>query len=558
MNTKKEILNSIKEILTSFGVNSSHVVLTNPTHIELGDYTSNVAMAHAKELGRKPLDLALEIKESLVAKQMRHITRIDVIAPGFINFFLDEHYFGNNVGEILNNKEHGKAETYSEKTFVIEHTQPNPFKEFHIGHLMNNTIGEAVSRIVKENGAKVHSCTYHGDVGLHVAKAIWAIQKDVPAKDAYAEGHKAFEGDADAKKEITDINKQIYSKSDKEINKIYNNGRTESFNFFESMYKRLDSHFDEHFYESQSGEVGQKIILENVGKVFDTGENGAVIFKGENFGLHTRVFLNSEGLPTYEAKEVGLAQIKKEKWQYDQSITITANEQDAFFDVVEVAIGQVFPELNDKLKHLSHGMLKLPSGKMSSRTGSVIPAEKMIDDTKEKVLEKMNSNQIGSSASKLEDIAEMVAIGAIKYSILRQAIGGDIIFDFEKSLSFEGDSGPYLQYSAVRANSVLKRAQFSISNFQFSIPENWKTTNLEKLLERYPEVVERAGTEYAPHYIVTYLTELAGEFNSFYASNKILDVSDTTSPYKLSITKAFVQTITNGLDLLGIKVPSEM
>ena len=221
--------------------------------------------------------------------------------------------------------------------------------------------------------------------------------------------------------------------------------------------------------------------------------------------------------------------------------------------------------------HLSHGMLKLPEGKMSSRTGNIITAESLIGEVEEKILEKIKdptslkaTTGRGSEFSKEEknEIAEIVAIGAIKYSILRQAIGGDIIFDFDKSLSFEGDSGPYLQYSYVRARSVLEKSEIlnskSETKAEIKTPENWEITEVEKLLYRFPEVVERAGKEYAPHYLVTYLIELASSFNSFYAKEKILDESDPSSLYKIAITQAVAHALQNGLHLLGIKVPERM
>ena len=570
---KHEIIKEIENILKKLGVKNPKVSFDAPVHMKMGDYTTSVALAYAKELGKKPLDLAEEITRGLSQGDLSKQIEIKAVAPGFVNFFFDNKYFAKNIMEILKEKDpfvHDK-ELEGQK-FFVEHTQPNPFKEFHIGHLMNNTIGESVCRIIKSAGADVKVATYHGDIGLHIAKAVWAIKKGMAQKDAYAYGHKAYEEDDNAKQEIIEINKEVYDKSNPEINKIYDVERKNSLDYFESVYKLLDSHFDYHFYESQSGIVGKELVMQNIGKIFENGDGGAVIFRGENYEpkTHTRVFLNSDVLPTYEAKELGLSKIKKDLWHFAKSITVTANEQDAFFNVVEVAIGEVFPDLKGKLKHLSHGMMKLPSGKMSSRTGTIIPAEDLINQVKQKVLEKMNTRedftktvfdtQLGSKASKLDEIATTVAIGAIKYSILRQAIGGDIIFDFDKSISFEGDSGPYLQYSTVRANSVLKRAQFSIPNIHLEalLPSEWKTINLERLLERFGGVLSRAVAEYAPHHIATYLIELSGEFNSFYASEKIIGAEDGNSPYRLAIVKAFAEVMTTGLDLLGIKVPERM
>lgn len=552
-NMKEEIIKKIEDVLKEFGVENPKVNFDYSANTVFGDYTSNVAMSYAKQLGKKPLDLAEEIKSKLNLENIK----VEVVQPGFINFFFDKDYFGDVIKKIIEDKNIGKTDAFSGQKFFIEHTQPNPFKTFHIGHLMNNAIGESVARIVKANGAETQVGTYHGDVGLHVAKALWALKKGIDFDSAYAEGHKAYEDDENSRQEIIEINKKIYNESDGEISKIYEEGRQKSLDKFEFLYERLDSHFDFHFYESEAGEIGGELVRENIGRVFEKGENGAIIFKGENFEpkTHTRVFLNSEGLPTYEAKELGLAQIKKDWLDYDKSITVTANEQDSFFKVVEVAIGEVFPELKGKLKHLSHGMLKLPSGKMSSRTGTIISAEDLIEQVKEKVLEKMKDGEVLENEK--AEISEQISLGAIKYSILRQAIGGDIIFDFDKSISFEGDSGPYLQYSSVRARSLMRKAE-GVVNSSHEIPEDWSTTNIERLLERFPGVIEKAGREYAPHHLATYLVELSSEFNSFYASHKIIDEGDNTSAYRIAITTAFYFVMMKGLDLLAIQVPEKM
>lgn len=538
MNIKQKLENWIKETLGIEG----NIVLVHPANLENGDFTYITN-------SENPDEVLSKLNENKISE----IKKIEIANNRFINIFLSKEFFAKEISSI--DKDYGKTEILKDKKIFIEHTQPNPFKEFHIGHLMNNAIGESVSRFLKSNGAEVKTASYHGDVGLHVAKTIWAKKKDskLSLGEAYTEGSIKFE---ENKEEIIEINKKVYDRSDEEINRIYDDGRKESLDSFEKIYQKLDSHFDFHFFESQSGEVGKKIVKENVGKTFEESE-GAVIFRGENFEpkTHTRVFLSKEGLPTYEAKEVGLAKIKRDTWpDYDKSITVTANEQDSFFKVVEVAIGEVFPELKGKLVHLSHGMLKLPTGKMSSRTGDIITAEHLIQEVKDKILEKIKERDFNDEEK--QNIAEMVAVGAIKYTILRQAVGGDIIFDFDRSISFEGDSGPYLQYTAVRANSVLEKAG-SVSN-KNKISQNWETTELEKILYRFPEIVSRAGSEYSPHHLVTYLTELASAFNNFYAHNKIVDENDEASPYKLAITKAVSTVLTNGLHLLGIKVPERM
>ncbi len=507
-----------------------------------------------------------ELKEKLEQAPgvMEYVEKIEVAGPGFINFYLKPEVFLANVGEIVEaGEKYGRSEMLSGKKAIIEYTDPNPFKEFHIGHLMANTIGESISRLIEWSGAETKRACYQGDAGMHVAKTLWGIKNSGNSQSetvgdlgqAYALGARAYEDDENAKKEIQEINKKIYDKSDEEINTIYETGRKISLDYFETIYKKLGTKFDYYFFESETGVVGKKLVLERLGEgIFEKGTGGAIIFPGERYGLHTRVFINSEDLPTYEAKELGLAPVKYEKYPYDLSVVITGNEVNDYFKVVHAALEQIFPDLAKKTFHRSHGMLRLPTGKMSSRTGDVITAESLIAQVEGMVQEKIAEREFSEEEKK--EIAEKVAIGAIKFSILRQATGKDIIFDFEKSLSFEGDSGPYLQYTITRAKSVLHKAaeQGVAPSAENAVFEG---SALEKLLfERFPEVLEKSALEYEPHYLVTYLLELAAAFNSYYGNSQIIGV--TESPYRLLLTQATAQVLENGLTVLGMPVLERM
>ena len=575
---KENLQKEIEKILKDLGIENPKVGFDYPARMDFGDLSTNVAMAHAKELGEKPVDLANKIKEKVRMEDMLHLARVDVIAPGFINFFFDADYFGKIIKKILKDGP-AFAESYSlaKQKIIIEYTVTNVLKPMHIGHLMGNVIGESISRILSANGAEVKRNNYQGDSGLHVAKAVWGMQK-LRGKiegtllekteyigNSYAKGAQAYEDDMEVQAEIKEINRKIFEKSDSELLDLYEWGKQVSMDHFEELYKKLDTKFDFYFFESEVADGALKIVREFLKKGVFEESDGAVVFHGEKYDpkLHTRVFITSDGLPMYEAKDIAHAIRKYEKYKFDMSFIVTANEQNEYFKVMLRALQEINPEIASKTKHISHGILKLPDGKMSSRKGNVITGEGLIYDVEEKVKEKM-ANRDGMSKTVFDMVAEEVAIGAIKYSILRQAVGGDIIFDFDKSISFEGDSGPYLQYAAVRANSLLKKAEKEFpqgspfGNLDIGCPSGWETTNLERLLERYPEVVAKAGKEYAPHHIVTYLIELAGEFNSFYATHKIIDANDETSPYRLAITKAFVNVTASGLNLLGVKVPVEM
>jgi len=371
--------------------------------------------------------------------------------------------------------------------------------------------------------------------------------------EAYVLGTNTYEDDPKVAEEIKEINKKLFDRSDSKLQELYDIGRAWSLEYFDSIYKKLDTHFDGFIFESEVGPVGKEIVEKNIPNVFTESE-GAVIFKGEDHGLHTRVFLNSQRLPTYEAKELGNTVEKEKRYDFDISIVTSASEITDYFKVVKCAYALINPEAANKIGFIGHGMLRFAEGKMSSRKGNIITGEGLLNDIAAIVAEKIKDREL--SDKEKEEICNGVAVAAIKYSILRQSPGKDIIFDREKSLSFEGDSGPYLQYATVRAHSLIEKAKASsVEANTTSVPADVAT--IEKLLYRFPEVALRSWEEKAPQLLVEYLTSLAGAFNNFYAQGLIVsDASD--SPYKVAITKAFGTVMERGLGLLGIPVLKKM
>ena len=576
---KEQIEKLIKEVLNNLNIKDVSFSIEHPDDFKNGDYSTNVAMVCAKKIGKNPKELAETIKIELEKNLPKEISKIEVAGPGFINFYLPREFFTKSIEEILNKKEKwGSNKLLYGKKVMVEYTQPNPFKPFHIGHLMSNAIGESISRIVEFSGAKTIHANYQGDVGPHVAKAIYIMMKEKTDTNSamadnvasgkiaqyigecYSKGSNLYDTDEIAKKEIDEINKKVYDKSDKEINKIYDWGRRVTLDAFEEIYKLLGTKFDNYFFESEMAIKGEKIVRANVGKIFEESD-GAIIFHGENYDkkLHTRVFINSQGLPTYETKEIGLTLTKFEKKgifgkKLDLSIVTTAIEQAEYMKVVQKAISLMHPDLEARMKHVTHGMMRLASGKMSSRKGNVVTGESLLRDSMDIVLEKMSDRELSNEEKK--KISEIVGVSALKYSILKSSLGSDIIYDFEKSISFEGDSGPYLQYTAVRANSIIKKAEkFNVSDKK-EIPK--EIIDLEKLIYKFGEVVEYSYANLEPHNIAIYLTELASSFNSFYGNTQILVEDNKYMAYHLDLVKAFYQTMNNGLWLLGIEIPERM
>ena len=328
---------------------------------------------------------------------------------------------------------------------------------------------------------------------------------------------------------------------------------------FEEVYKKLGTKFDYHFFESEIADTGKKLVEDNLGKIFEKSD-GAVVFHGEKYdpSLHTRVFINSQGIPTYEAKELGLAKIKSDKYDADKFLVVTGNEIAEYFKVLKTALSLIYPEIANKTVHYPHGMLRLPSGKMSSRTGKVITAESLLNTIQEMVTEKIKNRDFDDTEKR--NVAEKVAVGAVKYSILKSSVGSDIVFDFDKSISFEGDSGPYLQYSYARAMSVLRKVGEDFKSDSDKAKVNgFELGNLEKKLYRFEEVVKRSASELEPHFITSYITELAGDFNSFYGNNQIIDEKNKEmTAYRISLTKAFANVLKRGMEILAIPVLERM
>lgn len=564
---EERILQAIQIALAEAGAGrtASNFVVERLGDLSHGDYTTNVALKvfgplthnsmqnpyggttslrmyqhHPEMKAKTPRDLAeilaIKIKDILGTSA----ERVEAAGPGFINITLSREQVSLAVAEAdAQGSEWGKGGANEGKRAMIEYTDPNPFKEFHIGHLMSNAIGESIACLYDASGAAVSRANYQGDVGVHVAKAIWGKQQRPEATwgEAYVLGADQYEAH---KEEIDELNKVIYEKSDPAVNALYEEGRAKSLEDFEEIYKMLGTKFAFYFFESEVGPIGLGIVKKHP-EIFEESE-GAVVFKGEQYGLHTRVFINSKGLPTYEAKELGLVEAKKQKGAFDISLTITANEISEYFKVVRKAAEMVFPELEGKMLARFHGLLKLTTGKMSSRKGNVITGLGLIQEIMDRVKER-NPDPV---------IAEQVAIGAIKYMILRQAPGSDIIFDEEKSLSLEGDSGPYLQYALVRAKKILAYGD----NGQGGSAEPGTPYDVERIIVHYPEVVARAARELAPNLLVNYLTELASAWNAFYAKEHVLGSPEEA--YKQRVARAFANTMTGGLTLLGIGAPEKM
>ncbi len=547
MGMSQTITDHLSGALERLGARTGVFGVVPTTELQNGDYASNAALVFAEEFKTNPRELAEKI-----IKELGEIPGVEhppsVAGPGFINFRLSSSVLLDSLTKAASENAWGANEDLSGNKIMVEYTDPNPFKEFHIGHLMSNAIGESISRLVQFSGAEVKRANYQGDVGPHVARALWGRQQkpELSWGEAYAYGAQNYEANKDA---IDAINAKVYDRSDEKLNALYDAGRKESLDHFEKLYKILDTKFDFYFFESVTAPKGEAIVKAHP-EVFEQSD-GAIVYKGEQDGLHTRVFITSKGLPTYETKELGLAQLKEETWNFDTSVTVTAHEQANYFAVVLAAMRKVLPKVASKIEHVSHGMMRLTSGKMSSRTGDVITGESLLND----LIEQARIRAAESRANDKEKLAQDVAVAAIKYQILKQASGKDITFERERALSLEGDSGPYLQYAHARTRAVLEKAKEQ--NIEPRGDTSRMQEELPRLLYRFPEVVERAAGEYEPHLVTNYLLQVASEFNTWYAQEQILDGTPAAA-HKVALTSAVARTLKNGLWILGIPAPEKM
>lgn len=542
---KQRLKDAIKDL---YGLDFEPEITPSPENIN-ADYSTNAPLKLAKDLHKSPMQIAEEIERSGSQK-------ILISPPGFLNFALSDTYLNQKINALNNDFENEITSTEFEgKTVICEFSDPNPFKVLHVGHLYTSIMGDSISKLYEYAGAKVIRANFGGDVGLHVAKTMYILlQKDMndltieDIAKSYVEGTAAYEEDETAKREITKLNKEIYKINSENLHnsklaEVYWKGRELSYEYFNDFYAKIGVKFDKYYPESTVAKLG----LETVKKELEAGvyekSDGAVVFKGEPYGLHTRVFINKEGVPTYEAKDVGLIFTKDKDYHFDKSVVITGNEQKDYMAVVLKSVEQYAPELVEKTTHLTHGLVKLPGNvKMSSRKGNFLKAIDVLDLVKDELQTTYNSAD------------EKVSLAATKYAFLKYKMGGDIIFDPKESVKMTGNSGPYLLYSAVRAKKILSNCnnQTQIDEYIYNIYEK----NIIKKLLEYKNVLQESVAEMAPHKVANYLYELAQAFSRFYENCQVAGAKEESE--RVKIVKVYLAIMTHGLNILGIKIPEEM
>jgi arginyl-tRNA synthetase len=575
---KDYISDLIRKALAEMGVEAKDIPdfsVEHPDELSHGDYATNVSLILARKLKTNPVEFAkdLVLRLERLAQDNHNLLKIMIAGPGFINFYLSPEFFASQTKEILKRgKKYGRSNPPAggggKRKVIVEYSSPNIAKPFTVGHLRSTIIGDAIANILDFSGYKIIRDNHLGDWGTQFGKLIVAIKKwssmdvieksETPIKDLVSLYVK-FHEEAEINKDLENEGRAWFTKlekGDKEARKIWKKCVKLSMKEFERVYKVLGVKFNtaygKSFFEDKMAEV-----IEDVKKAGIARESeGAylVFFNQENKEKEKYpplMLLKTDGSSLYALRDLAADKWRKKKYGKDTIIiNEVGSEQSLQFKQLfetEKLLGYV---KEGERVHVGHGLYRFPEGKMSTRKGNVI----WLDDVIKEAVERAGAIN--------KETAEIVAMGAMKFNDLKREAKGDINFNWDEILNLKGDSGPYLQYSCVRAQAVLAKAKEEGVKMSVSPSLNKEGArgrfDLEKLLYRFPEVVERSGKEYAPHYLALYLTQLASEFSTFYGQGKIVDKADTNSPYKVALTRAFLNIMQNGLALLGIQVPKRM
>ncbi len=564
----------VQGLLEAIGVDENFITLTNPPKKEMGDIAFPV-FQYAQEKKMSPAGAAKALAEQFNTEtEDTMVERAEAFGP-YVNFFLNDRELARIV---INLSHHIKQEVSDSKgTILIEYACPNTHKVFHIGHLRNVILGESLVRLHEYAGYRVVRTNYQGDVGMHIAKCLWGIEKLRDEYDAitdaannermkfigkaYAHGATAFEADEAVKEEVRRYNEMIYEKNPA-IAGVYETTRNWSLEYFEDIYQLLDTRFDRYYFESEVFTRAIDIVRDQVVKEVFVQSEGAVIFKGSEHDLHDRVFLTTAGFPTYEAKDLALAEKQFSEFHPDAIYHVIGPEQADYLKVLFKALEFTLPESKDKEFHVPYGSVTLKGGKMSSRTGNVITAEDLIAEVKESVKEHMETSEVKAklSAEEKKNTTEKVAMGAVKYAFLKTGRTSDIVFDMQESISTSGDSGPYLLYIVARFKSILGKSTLKGHGDELFIPEVLEPAERElvKKLGEFDAALEAAIAEKDPSCIAQYQFELSQASNHFYHECPVLGSPEPTQEFRLELIRAVVNTMERGFDLLGITTVEHM
>jgi arginyl-tRNA synthetase len=560
-----------------------------------GDFTI-VVFPLLRYSSKNPEETAKELGDYL-KNNIKEISNYNVI-KGFLNIVLTEEYWAKFIRDIYQFVNYGIIEQInSPKNIVVEFSSPNTNKPLHLGHIRNNLLGDSLSRILKSNGHNIHRVNLVNDRGIHICKSMLAYQKWGENKNPKSENKKGdhFVGDYyvlfekmnkkeidrlvteenktidDAKKEstlIVEAQKMLkkWERENKQVKDLWNLMNSWVLEGFNETYKKLGIVFDKTYFESETYNIGKEIVLKSL-------KTGVTKIKGDDTvyidlkdeGLDEKVLLRSDGTSVYITQDIGTAVVRYQEFNFDNHIYVVGNEQEYHFQVLRKIIEKFGYTWSNRLEHFSYGMVELPDGKMKSREGKVVDADDLIDEmiftAKEKAAELGKLNDIPEIER--NEIIEKIALGALKYFILKVDPKKNMIFNPEESIDFNGNTGPFIQYTYTRIQSILRNAKekniIINENFQKTFSINNKEIDLIRIINEFPALVKEAGKKYSPAFIANYVYELAKEFNQYYHDFSILnELNENYRSFRIILSEIIGRIIKNSLHLLGIEVPDRM
>lgn len=531
------------------------VTIEIPPSLELGDFA-----IHSYRLKHKPEDLRAKIKPP------SFIEKTEIKGP-YLNLFIKKELLAKEtIKEILKKKQNYGKKKKKERV-MIEFSEANTHKAFHIGHVRGTSIGESLARILEFNGKKIIRVNYQGDTGMHVAKWLWCYlnfhkNEPFPKEDVekwiasiYVQAVQKLAINPEYQDKVNEINIKIETRKDKKINDLWKKTRKLSLDAFELIYKDLNTKFNYYFFEKDFEKRGREISKELINKGIAKIDNGATIINLEPYNLGIWVLLRKDNTVLYSAKDLALAEKKFNKYKINKSIYVVGSEQNLhilqLFKTLELA---GFNQAN-KCYYVPVCEVRLPTGKMSSRTGENV----IYSDFKKELIEyasgEIKKRHHGLKDKEISTRALSISISALKYSMLKQDLNKPIIFAKEEALNFEGDTGPYIQYTYARASSILRKSNKPIKKFKIE-SINEKEIAIVKGLSNFPAIAENSANKLDPTLLAIYAFKLSQLFNEFYHSCPVINSKE--EDFRLALVESTKIILRNSLDLLGISPLEEM
>ncbi len=591
---KNAVLNAVKTLYNS-QISEKQVSIQKTRKEFKGDFT--VVVFPFLRFSKKSPDLTAEEVGKFLQKSMPEISEFNVI-KGFLNISLSYQYWFNFFKEINSNEKYGfKKVSDKSKKIVIEFSSPNTNKPLHLGHIRNNLLGWSVSKIAEASGNKVIKVNLVNDRGIHICKSMLAWEKLAEGKTPETEKMKGdrFVGeyyvafDKEYKKQIAELIKngiseenakneaewmkearkmlKKWEEGDKEVRNLWKRMNEWVYKGFDETYKKLGIKFDKIYYESKTYLKGKDIIINALKEgIVRQKEDGTVFIDLTSEGLDEKVLLRSDGTALYMTQDIGTAIIRYEDYKFDESAYVVGNEQDYHFKVLKIVLEKLGYSWAKNISHISYGMVELPHGKMKSREGTVVDADDLIEEMIQTAMQK--SEELGKSGDFTEEekseIFRKIALGALKYFILKVDAKKNMMFNPQESIDFNGNTGPFIQYTYVRIKSLLnKSGKNGVTDFSdYKNPDKAEESEISllRVLYDFEEVIKEAEEKRNPSEIANYVYDLAKEYNRFYheippvLKERNIDVKK----FRLSLSQKTALVIKDALDLLGIEVPERM